>query len=94
MIGKGPPVVKVCLSSRPLVVFKGTFSECPQLELQNLAFNDITNYANDKFGSNTAFKRLRTRDPKSSALLSEQVVEKADGDFLWIWIVIKESKIF
>jgi hypothetical protein len=41
IVGKGSPGVKVCLSSRPLVVFKDTFSECPQLELQNFTFNDI-----------------------------------------------------
>jgi hypothetical protein len=33
--------VKVCLSSRPWIVFEDLFGDCPNLKLQNLTHRDI-----------------------------------------------------
>jgi hypothetical protein len=86
----GPSNVKVCLSSRPLLVFKDTFCDCPKLQLQNLTFNDIKRYVHDAFNKNSAFTRLAARDAKPAAALIQEVVEKADGVFLWVWLVVKD----
>jgi len=44
--------VKVCLSSRPWVVFQETYCFCPSLRLQDLTFRYIMTYVNGKFSSN------------------------------------------
>ncbi len=40
--------VKCVLSSRPLPAFVGAFKHCPNLRLQDLTYNDITTYVNNK----------------------------------------------
>jgi hypothetical protein len=86
----GPSNVKVCVASRPWVVFKDSFSTCPSLQLHNLTFNDIERFVGEKFRMNNAFDRLARRDPKAANALIRNVVEKADGVFLWVRIVVKD----
>jgi hypothetical protein len=86
----GPSNVKVCVASRPWVVFKDSFGTCPSLQLHNLTFNDIERFVGEKFRMNNAFDRLARRDPKAANALIRNVVEKADGVFLWVRIVVKD----
>lgn len=39
--------------------------------------------------NSSAFKRLFEKDPCSATALIDEVVEKADGVFLWVEIVVK-----
>jgi NACHT domain len=82
--------VKVCLSSRPWVVFKDNFGMCPSLQLQNLTFTDIKNYVDQEFRKNSAFRNLLRQDPRATDALVEEVVTKAEGVFLWVHIVVKD----
>jgi hypothetical protein len=49
---------KVCLSSRPLLVFDDAFGTYPSLRLQDLTFDDIKQYIGDRLRENPRFKRL------------------------------------
>jgi hypothetical protein len=82
------PDVKICLSSRPWVVFQKMYRSCPSLRLQDLTFPDIKYYVSDKFERNRAFRDLESDEPKSALLLRNEVVEKAEGVFLWVKIVV------
>ncbi|KAH6716669.1 hypothetical protein BKA61DRAFT_732939 [Leptodontidium sp. MPI-SDFR-AT-0119] len=82
--------VKLCVSSRPYVVFQENFQGYPMLKLQELTVHDITQFVSDRFLGNGAFKKLAAREPQSTTQLIDAVVSKADGVFLWVFIVVKD----
>lgn len=56
------PNVKACISSRRLLVFKDHFCGCAQLNVPDLTFNDISQYAQDTFQSNKFYQKLRCQN--------------------------------
>jgi hypothetical protein len=83
------PHIKMCLSSRPWVVFEDFFGQFPNLRLQNLTFKDIERYVMGKLSHNVAFLKLSTEEPEAAPALTQEIVEKADGVFLWVSIVVR-----
>jgi NACHT domain len=81
--------IKLCLSSRPLVVFQDTFRSCSGLRLQDLTQRDIEYFVTHKMHCSSAFKALSIREPEAASALIHNVVRKADGVFLWVKIVVK-----
>jgi hypothetical protein len=81
--------VKLCVSSRPLIVFDNAFRQCRSLRLQDLTFNDIKLYVNSKMQANHRMQELVELDPKTSSLFVGQVVTKASGVFLWVYLVVE-----
>lgn len=82
------PNVKLCLSSRPLYDFVKTFRAFPTLRLQDLNFNDIKQYVHDKLGANHQMHELRRKEPEQAPKLSQEIIDKADGVFLWVRLVV------
>jgi hypothetical protein len=80
--------VKICLSSRPWQVFQDGFGSLPNLRLQDLTYLDIYKYVKGKFEQSEAFQKLSKKDTASESLVQE-IVEKANGVFLWVRIVVK-----
>jgi hypothetical protein len=80
--------VKICVSSRPWVVFRDSFKECPTLQLEDLTYRDIELYVTDKFNHRGAFQRLLRQEPKSGPKLAHEIVLRAQGVFLWVRIVV------
>ncbi|TVY24004.1 hypothetical protein LHYA1_G006937 [Lachnellula hyalina] len=80
--------VKVCLSSRPLFDFVAAFQSCQSLRLQDLTFSDIESYINDELGTNTHMQILREQKPQEAEMLVFEIVNKADGVFLWVKLVV------
>lgn len=83
------PDVKVLLSSRPWVVFEDIFGQCPNLRLQNLTYRDIERYVMGKLSRNDAFQRLSSEEPGAAPAITQEIVEKADGVFLWVRLVVR-----
>lgn len=83
------PHIKICLSSRPLVVFERGFSEYPNLKLQNLTYGDINHYVKDKLGTHKYMVQLSQQHSVQVSLLIDETVEKASGVFLWVKLVVK-----
>jgi hypothetical protein len=81
--------IKVCLSSRPLVVFSNVFERFPSLRLQDLTRNDINHFVTDKLHKNARFKNLALKETNPTSNLISEIIEKADGVFLWVSIVVK-----
>lgn len=85
------PDVKLCLSSRPWPQFKDAFGRDPEvvLTLEDLTRHDIRQYVSDKFHENDQYQKLTTMDEKYSELV-EDVVRKAQGVFLWVFLVVRD----
>jgi len=81
--------IKVCLSSRPWVIFQYPFGNCPSLRLQDLTYSDIERYVQDKLTENPAFLRLAQEEEEAAPALVHEIVEKADGVFLWVKLVVR-----
>ncbi|KAE9379537.1 hypothetical protein N431DRAFT_327470 [Stipitochalara longipes BDJ] len=82
------PNVKVCLSSRPWVVFEEHFDGHPGLRLQDLTYDDIRLYVRDQLQENSKMKRLAESHHLQAAELSHNIVKKANGVFLWVKLVV------
>ncbi|KAL8829623.1 MAG: hypothetical protein Q9191_001916, partial [Dirinaria sp. TL-2023a] len=72
---------KACVSSRPLRSFYNTLSSSPMLRLQDLTRNDITAYVLDS---------LHREDDSEIAPIATNIVDRAEGVFLWATLVVKE----
>jgi NACHT domain len=83
------PNVKICVSSRPWQVFEVAFRKTPKLRLQDLTFGDIKRYVDDKLLSSKRMQQSCSIDPVGASELVEEIVEKAQGVFLWITLVVK-----
>jgi hypothetical protein len=82
------PHVKMCLSSRPLYDFVRSFRSFPTLRLQDLNFDDIKQFVNDTLGRNDQMQELQRKEPEHAPALSQEIIEKADGVFLWVRLVV------
>ncbi|KAF9070666.1 hypothetical protein BDP27DRAFT_1323229 [Rhodocollybia butyracea] len=76
---------KVCLSSRPWLVFEASFDSIPSLRLQDLTFNDMARYVNDNLRKDARIRRILKKEP--SVELVSELAKRADGVFLWVTLV-------
>jgi len=81
--------VKVCASSRPLLVFERHFDIFPGLSLQNLTFDDIKIYVKNRLGDNERMKELKYEEPELQPQLIDEILNKASGVFLWVKLVVQ-----
>lgn len=81
--------VKVCISSRPLVVLQDTFRGLPTLKLQDLTYNDIEYYTQDNLQRHRRFRELVIQEPQRIPTLIREIVVAADGVFLWVKLVVR-----
>jgi hypothetical protein len=63
----------------------------PQPEAAELDIPGIEQYVHDKFNRNSAFLKLASEEPAAAPALLEEIVEKADGVFLWAKLVVRIS---
>lgn len=80
--------VKVCVSSRPLLVFDRAFGKFPGLSLQNLTFEDIGIYVRNRLSHNERMRELQDEEPELASQLVSEILNKAAGVFLWVKLVV------
>jgi hypothetical protein len=80
--------IKISLSSRPWLVFEDAFQPFSSLRLQDLTFNDIKQYVDDKVSNHRRMNQLRCSDHGNAEALVDEVVKKASGVFLWVVLVV------
>ncbi|EXJ53357.1 uncharacterized protein A1O5_13397 [Cladophialophora psammophila CBS 110553] len=80
--------IKVCVSSRPWPIFESAFGNYPHFRLEELTRNDINLYVNEKFAKVSEFEDLQTLYPEECSKLIHEVVNKAQGVFLWVYLVV------
>ncbi|PYH92508.1 hypothetical protein BO71DRAFT_485385 [Aspergillus ellipticus CBS 707.79] len=83
------PHVKFCLSSRPLPVFRAAFGNSPGLELHDLTRQDMLRYAKDHLHGNSSIQTVFANNAHGASHLIDEVVERADGVFLWVTLVVQ-----
>jgi hypothetical protein len=83
------PNIKLCFSSRPLVIFQDTFNDRPKLKLQDLTFNDVKVYVDDKIAEDKRMKALCIAEPMEAPNLVQELVTQSDGVFLWVILVVR-----
>ncbi|KAK7448616.1 hypothetical protein CaCOL14_011739 [Colletotrichum acutatum] len=83
------PNVKVCVSSRPWVVFEDAFQHDPSLKLEDLTYKDIKGFIAKNFAEDPGFARLARREPEYASLLESRIATKAAGVFLWVSMVVR-----
>jgi hypothetical protein len=82
------PNIKLCVASRPWLVFEDAFERLPSLRLEDLTRGDIHNFVSSTLGGNNIFQVLsRLRTIEADKLIHE-VTTKASGVFLWVHLVI------
>lgn len=82
------PYVKICLSSRPWLVFEQAFIGLPSLRLQDLTSDDIRLFVFEKLNSSEKMQSLIVTEPKLSEELVTEITTKSAGVFLWVDLVV------
>lgn len=84
------PHIKICAASRPWYDFIDAFGKQKwRLSVQDLTNNDILLYINDNLEQNSQFQALKHRDTESATALVQEIRDKAQGVFLWIYLIIR-----
>ncbi|KAH7074681.1 heterokaryon incompatibility protein-domain-containing protein [Paraphoma chrysanthemicola] len=83
------PHIKMCVASRPWSVFQDAFNTGPNLTLQDLTRTDIRVYVNTKFYENRGFLELEKGNSKLATELTDTIMEKASGVFLWVRLAVQ-----
>jgi chromatin segregation and condensation protein Rec8/ScpA/Scc1 (kleisin family) len=84
----GSEQVKVCVSSRPLLVFDRALKSFPGLMLQNLTYDDIKAYVRNRLSTHERMKELECEEPELAPRLTSDIISKASGVFLWVKLVV------
>ena len=79
-----PQAVKICVSSREYNVFMNGFSENQRLRVQDLTRGDMERYIRVKLEG--------MRDETEREDLVQAILDKANGIFLWVALVVKSLR--
>ncbi|KAI0018219.1 hypothetical protein F4780DRAFT_538961 [Xylariomycetidae sp. FL0641] len=84
---------KLCVASRPWNVFADAYGQNPgrMLRVQDLTRGDIRKYTQDNLETQVRLSQLQQHDDQYSCLV-EEIVEKSDGVFLWVYLVVRSLK--
>lgn len=83
------PFVKVCLSSRPLLIFEESFRESPGLRLQDLTSGDIRRFVTDRLSNDPRMRQIAENEPLQRHDFEKEICSKAQGVFLWVKLVVR-----
>jgi len=81
--------IKFCISSRPWNVFSDAFGKHNSLMMQDLTRNDIDYFVRTEFDKSGAFQELKDVFHDDAKQLISNIIEKAEGVFLWVSLVVK-----
>jgi hypothetical protein len=84
-----PYQVKLCVSSRPWVVFEAAFGQFRKLSLQDLTRPDIQHFVTSRLCAHPIFHQMQQREPQCAIQLRDGIVLKASGIFLWVELVLR-----
>ncbi|KAI0123362.1 hypothetical protein BJ170DRAFT_687373 [Xylariales sp. AK1849] len=89
--GEGKSRVKMCLSSRQWEVFERAFAHSvPNLRLQDLTYRDMWQYVRDNLQDQYHHSKEQGKlDRYDDELLTQQILQQADGVFLWVRLVVR-----
>lgn len=87
--------VKLCISSRPWNTFKDAFKAYPSLRMEQHTRPDIEKYVRERMADSEGLRELRKLKVRNRSVadLESQLIEKADGVFLWVVLVVEQLLI-
>lgn len=80
--------LKLCLASRPWLIFEETFRRCPSLRVENLTRDDIQIYVEERLEASSQWEDLKIFQADHASSLMTEIVDKASGVFLWVVLVV------
>lgn len=81
--------IKLCVSSRPRVIFDEAFKSSQlNLVISDFIQDDMRVYVRTRLETNAKFKKLRSRDPACGEIVT-QIAEASKGVWLWVFLVIR-----
>jgi len=85
------PSIKICVSSRPWNVFEDTYGTANhwKLSLQDLTQDDIHHYTESMLREHPNWKYYSSNFTAATPDLVEEITEKAQGVFLWVFLVVR-----
>lgn len=83
------PSIKVCLSSRPLLIFEESFKDTPGLRLQDLTSGDIRRFVTDRLANDPRMRQIAENEPSQRHDFEKEICRKAQGVFLWVKLVVR-----
>ncbi|MCJ1243135.1 hypothetical protein MMC30_000332 [Trapelia coarctata] len=83
------PYIKICVSSRPLLIFEEAFKEAPGLRLQDLTSSDIRGYVVNQLARNARMQELIQDETWQGQDFVHEICDKAQGVFLWVKLVVR-----
>jgi hypothetical protein len=81
--------VKLIVSSRPLNACLDALAGCPNLRLQELTRPDMEKFVQGELSSNRLMARMMKQFPKRASELIIDLLDKAEGVFLWVKLVVR-----
>lgn len=88
-LAKSSANVKLVVSSRPLHELQAHIKAWSHLMLQDLTSGDISAFVEDKINRNEQMLRLERQEPNATATLKNELVSRASGVFLWVYVVVQ-----
>lgn len=88
-VRSGGDNLKICVSSRELPVFEERFTDCPKFSLHQVTRRDLFVFVHDTLRSNDDVTKLSESQKVMVMDLGQQLVQKADGVFLWVSLALK-----
>ena len=82
------PGVKICVSSRPLQIFKDIFQHRHSTELHKISARDISLFVGNALGTNGTLRQMQYGSANLHSVLVKEIVEMAAGVFLWVRLVV------
>ncbi|KAL7815611.1 hypothetical protein V8C26DRAFT_435773 [Trichoderma gracile] len=79
--------LKLCAASRPWSEFQDEFSRGPMLQMDLHTQQDMRNFIDKNFANNHGFSEQQQLYPQAATQLLDDVLERANGVFLWLSIV-------
>ena len=83
------PNAKICISSRPWIIFEDAFRASPSLRLQDLTYDDMKLFVSSTLELHPKWVQLTKENPTQARDLVEEIMSKANGVFLWIRLVVR-----
>jgi hypothetical protein len=83
------PHVKLIVSSRPINACLDALAGCPTLLLQELTRPDMEKFVQAELSSNHLMARLMQQFPARAPKLITDLLDKAEGVFLWVKLVVR-----
>ncbi|KAK9778635.1 putative NACHT domain-containing protein [Seiridium cardinale] len=80
--------VKICVSSRPWLIFEDAFESEPSLKMDCLNRGDILLYVTGEFEGKTHFAKLQEKQPALASQLMRDIVRKSAAVFFCVYLVV------